>query len=288
MGNHLVSCCGCNAGDPDLAVGPAPTKPTEADEEDNIQLSSTGVVREPLQLGPLEDRADRADRVRAQGSNDTPSPTAFGNQQREKFGSRVVSSVSLQGMDVDEAPDTRQRLSLKAGTTSSLNSRASKRSKKSMASRISGFFHKGGKKSAVPDFNGQWICVSTWGLDEFLKEMGISYVKRLAASKAPWPSWEFQQEEDKFYFCNHTVMGDIKEEFVANGAPYNTVDGHKQTLECMAFWEKNVLVIERCGPQGRFREERSIDDQGLLVFKLTGLEEGQNTSWGRTFKRKTP
>ena len=42
----------------------------------------------------------------------------------------------------------------------------------------------------------------------------------------------------------------------------------------MAFWDKNTLVIERCGPQGRFREERSIDDQGILVFKLTGLEAG--------------
>jgi len=27
------------------------------------------------------------------------------------------------------------------------------------------------------------------------KEMGISYMKRLAASKAPWPSWEFKQEQ---------------------------------------------------------------------------------------------
>ena len=30
-------------------------------------------------------------------------------------------------------------------------------------------------------------------------------------------------------------MGPIKEEFVANGAPYNTVDGHKQTLECVPW-----------------------------------------------------
>ena len=37
MGNHLVSCCGCNAGDDFTAVGPAPTKPTEADEEDRRQ-----------------------------------------------------------------------------------------------------------------------------------------------------------------------------------------------------------------------------------------------------------
>jgi hypothetical protein len=56
----------------------------------------------------------------------------FSHDERCRFGSKVVSSVSLQGMDVDEAPDTRQRFSLKAGTTSSLNSRASKRSKKSL------------------------------------------------------------------------------------------------------------------------------------------------------------
>jgi len=39
-----------------------------------------------------------------------------------------------------------------------------KTAKKPKASRISGFFHKG-QKPVVPDFNGQWICVSTWGLD---------------------------------------------------------------------------------------------------------------------------
>jgi|Cyp1metagenome_2_1107374.scaffolds.fasta_scaffold00860_12 hypothetical protein len=62
--------------------------------QDNIQLSSTGVVREPLQLGPLNDRADRADR--AEGSNDTPSPTAFGNQQREKpLGLETTSSEGM-------------------------------------------------------------------------------------------------------------------------------------------------------------------------------------------------
>eukprot|EP00438_Fugacium_kawagutii_P035808 Skav235274 [mRNA] locus=scaffold874:287174:299725:+ [translate_table: standard] len=99
------------------------------------------------------------------------------------------------------------------------------------------------------------------------KEMGISYMKRLAASKAPWPSWEFKQE---------------KEEFVADGSSYTTVDGHKQTLTCVARWEGSTLVIERrC-----FREERSIDETtGELHFKLQGLE-GNEIAWGRTFKRK--
>ena len=32
-------------------------------------------------------------------------------------------------------------------------------------------------------------------------------------------------------------MGDIKEDFEANGSPYNAVDGHKQTLQCV-FWQK--------------------------------------------------
>ena len=33
------------------------------------------------------------------------------------------------------------------------------------------------------------------------KDMGISYVKRLAASKAPWPSWEFKQEQARGQQC---------------------------------------------------------------------------------------
>ena len=56
----------------------------------------------------------------------------------------------------------------------------------------------------------------------------------------------------------------------------------------MAFWEKNTLVIERCGPQGRFREERSIDDQGILIFKLTGLEAAVGGSiFGMGWNRKS-
>lgn len=52
--------------------------------------------------------------------------------QQPRFGTRVVSSVSLQGLNVDENPELAQRASLRAGTTNSLNSMASKRSKKSI------------------------------------------------------------------------------------------------------------------------------------------------------------
>lgn len=229
----MFACCGCTAGEPELA-GPAPTKATEADEEDNIQLSSTGVVKEPLQLHSLE--------VGTPSIPETSQTDFESAELREKFGTRVVSSVSLQGLNVDENPELAQRASLRAGTTNSLNSMASKRSKKSIVSRISGVF----RKAKRPDFNGRWVCISTYGLDDFLKEMGISYVKRLAASKAPWPSWEFQQDQDKFSFCNHTMMGDIKEDFEANGSPYNAVDGHKQTLQCVLRADLWFLLCKEC------------------------------------------
>lgn len=42
--------------------------------------------------------------------------------------------------------------------------------------------------------------------------MGISYMKRLAASKAPWPSWEFKQEQARmkrsFWPAVDCLLGD--------------------------------------------------------------------------------
>ncbi|CAK9030224.1 unnamed protein product [Durusdinium trenchii] len=259
MGNQ--ACCGNGTvGEPEsAALPPLSSKP---DEEDAIVLSSKGVVEE--------------------GTADEAPPSA---PSKKKF-SRVLSSVSLQGIEVDENErvSTKMMDKLRSSTTTSVNSANSMRSKKSIVAMISQLF----VPVKRPDFSGEWICTATWGLDDFLKNMGIPYVKRLAAAKAPWPSWEFQQEQDKFKFTNHTVMGPIPEVFVADGSPYPTVDAHKQTLTCVATWEDATLVIERCGPQGRFREERFIDADGKLQFKLLGLEEGHAVSWGRTFRRKDP
>ena len=45
------------------------------------------------------------------------------------------------------------------------------------------------------------------------------------------------------------MMGDIKEDFEANASPYNAVDGHKQTLQCV-FWQKTssslIAVLHYC------------------------------------------
>ncbi|CAL1163461.1 unnamed protein product [Cladocopium goreaui] len=214
MGNH-VACCGHGAvTEPEVGPGPPP-KPQE---EETVEISPKGVIEE-AKAKDVEEMP--------------PSPTSPTSQEkRQQFGSRVVSSCSLQGIHIDE--------------------------------------------------DGGGVKIDGGRLR---KEMGISYMKRLAASRAPWPSWEFKQEQDQFSFCNHTMLGDIREEFVADGTPYSTVDGHKQTLECAAIWEGSTLVIERCGPQGRFREERSIDEKGQLHFKLQGMEE-KSIAWGRTFKRK--
>lgn len=140
---------------------------------------------------------------------------------------------------------------------------------------------------SLPDFAGHWTCTSTWGLGDFLKESGFSRVQRMAATRAPWPEWVFEQRDSKFVFVNRGSLGDIREEFVANRSEYFTKDGWKQTVRSKAHWEDGVLVIERDGPQGSFREERRIDADGILQFCLHSLQAGSvAASWGRTFKRK--
>jgi hypothetical protein len=137
-----------------------------------------------------------------------------------------------------------------------------------------------------PDFAGRWICTGTWGLDAFLQALGISMLRRIAAAKAPWPTWEFEQDEDAFVFINRNCMGVMREEFLAGGPEYTQVDGEKQRVCSRALWEDGQLVIERNGPKGRFREERRLDESGRLHFTLRGFKDGKSLAWGRTFARK--
>jgi len=146
--------------------------------------------------------------------------------------------------------------------------------------------HRFTKKTSKPSFDGEWVCESTWGLDEFLKGMGIGRVQRMAAMKAPWPSWRFQQDDDNFVFVNQSFLGDIREEFQVGGPEYTQVDGKKQKLLCKAVWEDSTLVIDRKGPQGEFQERRHIDSEGKLQFKLLKSSKQSTLSWGRTFRRK--
>jgi len=137
-----------------------------------------------------------------------------------------------------------------------------------------------------PDFGGHWACQSTWGLEAFLRSLGVSKLHRVALEQAPWPSWEFQQDGDFFLFMNHSFLGSMREEFEVGGAEYEAVDLRRQLLRCRAFWEDGTLVLEKCSPQGRFREERLIDDDGLLRFTLRSLEGGGGARFGRTFERR--
>jgi len=195
---------------------------------------------------------------------------------------RAISSCSLHGISVEADVMQERRGSM---TMQQMRSRShtaqSVVSTKSFVETVADFFR------ARPDFNGEWVCIETFGLDDFLKELGVGTFKRLAASKAPWPSWHFEQDGDKFKFSNHTMMGVLAEEFVADGSTYSTVDGHKQMLNCFALWEGDILVIERSGPQGHFREERRIDESGVLHFTLRGMEASSKVVWGRKFRRKT-
>jgi len=138
------------------------------------------------------------------------------------------------------------------------------------------------------NFNGEWVCIDTFGLDDFLKVCGIGKLQRLAALKAPWPTWEFEQTDtNTFVFLNRGMMGELREEFVVDGPEYIFVDGRRQKVTSRATWEGTTLVTERCGPQGKFREERHIDGSGLLQFTLQTLESAHGgVKWGRTFTRK--
>lgn len=166
----------------------------------------------------------------------------------------------------------------------------SKDSVKSTGSRLSTLQRALSKRLVLqknkPNFHGNWVCTETWGLDAFLKSIGVSKMERMAASRAPWPSWEFSQDGDAITLVNHTCFGDLREEFKAGGPEYTMIDGRKQRQTCKAFWDGATLVIERSGPQGRFREERLIDRDGLLRFVLRAQEPGKDGSWGRVFRRR--
>jgi len=132
---------------------------------------------------------------------------------------------------------------------------------------------------------GAWVCIATWGLEEFLKSTGVSWARRKAAMGAPWPSWEFQQSGDHVVFVNNSAVGVLREEITANNQPFTIVDGWKQSVNCLSYWDNGALIIEKEGPQGKFREERRIDDNGLLQFSLQPIKP-EGPKWGRSFEPK--
>lgn len=146
------------------------------------------------------------------------------------------------------------------------------------------------QRPAKPNFHGKWTCKATWGLEEFLKDCGFSLFRRKAAMSAPWPSWEFQHIGDQIVFTNHGAAGVMREEFIVGGAPYSMLDGWKQSIDCRAYWLDDCMIHERDGPQGRFREERYLDQDGKLQFVLRSEQPGhveKDLKWGRTFVKIT-
>lgn len=147
--------------------------------------------------------------------------------------------------------------------------------------------HQQQRQQQQQNFGGRWMCTETWGLDDFLKRTGVSRVQRMAASRAPWPEWRFQIRGQQVTFVNRSALGDLREEFTIDGSDYDSVDGWKQVVRSKAYWETCKLIIDRAGPQGRFREERWIDSDGKLQFRLSALGHADSEpSWGRIFERK--
>jgi len=148
-----------------------------------------------------------------------------------------------------------------------------------------------GEEAPRPAIHGKWKCVETFGLDEFLKSMGVGKLQRMAAGKAPWPSWSFVQDGDHVTFTNKTAMGDLRETFIVDGPEYTMVDGYKREINSKASWENDALVIMRHGPEGRFLEERKINGD-KLYFRIAKIDEkgaeiADAPQWGRVFERSS-
>lgn len=139
-----------------------------------------------------------------------------------------------------------------------------------------------------PNFAGKWRCISTWGLEDFLKSSKVGRIQRMAALSAPWPSWYFEQPApDLIFFTNTTAFGTLQEDILVGGPEYTTQDTRKQDIKSQSYWQKSHLIIDRCGPQGDFREDRWIDDAGKLQFRLAQMVNRVETiAWGRTFQRE--
>jgi len=105
---------------------------------------------------------------------------------------------------------------------------------------------------------------------------------------APWPWWTFEVEGEgeKIHFVNHGPLGEVDEHIDTTGTEYASLDGKKQPLQNKARWEAESLIIERAGPQGTFKESRTIDEDEVLQFYLE-LTDGPHAGerWGRKFAR---
>lgn len=143
----------------------------------------------------------------------------------------------------------------------------------------------GSLQGGATDFNGCWECVETHGLDQFLQAIKVGRLRRLAATKAPWPSWQFTQKGSDFTYINRSKFGVMLEAFKADGSEYQHKDLEGNETTCRAYLKGNVLTTERTSPQGgMLTETRAIQDDDTLVFSLE--MEGVPVKWGRRFIRK--
>jgi len=135
------------------------------------------------------------------------------------------------------------------------------------------------------DFTGTWECVETWGLDEFLVAMGVGRLRRMAASKAPWPSWQFTHKGNEITYVNKSKFGVMTEAFKVDGSEYQHKDLEKNVTTCKARLEGPSLIIERQGKEHKNVETRTIKNGDTMDFVLK--MEGIDKTWGRRFTRKS-
>lgn len=134
------------------------------------------------------------------------------------------------------------------------------------------------------DFNGVWECIATWGLEEFLVAMNTPKLRRIAALRVPWPTWQITQDGDEITLIIRSSFGVQTESFKADGSEYMQKDIEGNTNTCKAYFQDTGFVIERVGAKGRAFERRMMKPDGTieLLFEMQGCP----VKWGRKFRRK--
>jgi hypothetical protein len=135
------------------------------------------------------------------------------------------------------------------------------------------------------DFGGTWECVETFGLDEFLQAMKVGRIRRMAAVKAPWPSWQFTHKGNDVTYINKSKFGVMTEAFKVDGSEYSHKDLEGNVTTCKARIEGTSLIIERVGKEHKATETRTIKNGDTMDFKLEMA--GISQTWGRRFTRKS-
>ena len=120
------------------------------------------------------------------------------------------------------------------------------------------------------DFSGKWKLTESHNFDEYMKVLGVGYLKRKLAHRIyPAQDWE-RLPDGTWQMTTHTPLGDKVETFPIGDTIEDVVDGNH--LSKTSSWRDGVLVTTVTSPsypsEGEMR--RYIDGDRLILQMLVG------------------